>query len=537
MGPSSRTLKAWAQGVFYFSILALLVGRAVSSNISHDENQFIAPGQFLAYDGLAPYVDYPYTHMPYAIPIYALSAVLSDYDLLAGRLLSALFWLGSILLMVAIGRNMIRAQGGAAQAPAWLRLLWEFAMVLAFVQDSTAQFVLRTALNHSLATFLSLMAVLFLVRAEGDSGKAVRAAFWSGAFVAAAGLTRFNYVSLVVVLAAGWAILGWRARPQAWKRLLRHFGGGVALASMPAAALAALAPRQFYYGNIVYIKLNTVYYEVILHRTGMDLGSKLSGFGAVLRADPMQLLLYAVLLFTILAALWRIRRHAANLNVGRLTIAAGAVTLWLTAFAPTPLLLQYLAAPVPFLFVLLVSIEVRLPRFEAVARALGGLAVAAMVAAGMIRQNPLSDLARLAHPNEWPPVQVHALAVSIREQVGAGRVLALQSMLPLEAGLDAYPFTATGPFSWRTALLLTAERRGEYDVTSPDELAGMLKQLPAEAILVGFEEPNPGFARKDMGGLETPFSEFAADNGYEAQRLLPPFWPRGLTLWIRPSGG
>ena len=87
----------------------LLVCRAVSGNISHDENQFIAPGQFLAYDGLLPYVDYPYTHMPYAIPFYALSALASDYDLLAGRLLSVLFWFGSILVMVAISRRLSRS--------------------------------------------------------------------------------------------------------------------------------------------------------------------------------------------------------------------------------------------------------------------------------------------------------------------------------------------------------------------------------------------------------------------------------------------
>ena len=131
-------------------------------------------------------------------------------------------------------------------------------------------------------------------------------------------------------------------------------------------------------------------------------------------------------------------------------------------------------------------------------------------------------------------MQVHELATNIRQLVPEGRVLGLESMVPLEAGLDAYPFTATGPFSWRTSLLLTPERRAEYQVTSPDELTALLKTTPPDAILVGFEEPNPGFERKDMGGLETPFSEFAANNGYRAERLEAPFWPRGLTLWVRP---
>ena len=112
--------------------------------------------------------------------------------------------------------------------------------------------------------------------------------------------------------------------------------------------------------------------------------------------------------------------------------------------------------------------------------------------------------------------------------------MTFQANVPLEAGLEAYPFTATGPFLWRTSLLLTPERRADYKVVSPEELPALLEAQPPDAVLVGFEEPNPGFERNDIGGLELPFSEYAIENGYTAERLLPPFWPRGLTLWIRP---
>lgn len=534
MGASQRTLKAWTQGAFYLLILALLASRAVSSNISHDENQFIAPGQFLAYDGLMPYVDYPYTHMPYAIPFYAVSALVSEYDLLAGRLLSVTFWFGSILLMVRIGRSLGGTSARGSGAPSWRRLAWEFVLVLALIQDAAADFVLRTALNHSMATFFSLLATLFFVRAVQEPEKLKAAAFWSGACISVAGLTRFNYASLIVVLFAGWLLYGLLRQQQTRKRTLLQFGTGVLIGSLPAIGLAALAPRHFYYGNIVYIRLNTVYYELILHRTGMSLASKLAGFASMLKAQPIEVVLYGVLLYTLVSVLVQARRDKEKLDIARLAIAALALTLWMTAFAPTPALLQYLAAPLPFMFILLEAIEIKLPGRETTLRSLGALALAAVVLAGLLRQNPVKDLALLAHPSAWPPVQVHELAQSLRELVPAGRVLGLQSSVPLEAGLDAYPFTATGPFSWRTSLLLTPERRVDYGVTSPEELPSVLEKLPPAAILVGFEEPNPGFARKDMGGLEEPFSQFATSNGYTAERLLPPFWPRGLTLWIRP---
>jgi hypothetical protein len=107
-------------------------------------------------------------------------------------------------------------------------------------------------------------------------------------------------------------------------------------------------------------------------------------------------------------------------------------------------------------------------------------------------------------------------------------------MLPLEAGLDVYPFTANGPFSWRTSLLLTPQRRLEYDVTSPEELPALLNDKPPAAIIVGLEAPNAGFERRDLGGLERPFLEYALAHGYEPVRLMPPYWSRGLTLYLRP---
>ncbi len=421
MGISSRGTKALAQGIFYTLILTLLVSRAVSSNISHDENQFIAPGQFLAYDGRMPYVDYPYTHMPYAVPLYALSAALSDYDLLAGRLLSVLFWLGSLILMVAVGRSLNQTPAKTSDGPAWTRLMWEFALVLAFVQDATAQFILGTALNHAPATFFSLLAMLFFVRGVRQAGRTNEAAFWSGLCVAAAGLTRFNYASLIVVFFVGWLGHGLLTDLRAWKPLIIRFGAGALTASLPALGLAALAPRQFYYGNIAYIRLNTVYHEVILHRTGMDLDSKLSGFVSVLRAQPIEALLYAALVFTLVGALVRARRNRGSPDVARLSVAGAALALWMTAFAPTPALLQYMAAPLPFLFILVEAIEFEPPRLQTAIRMLGGLVVGAMVLAGLVKQDAIADLAQLTHPEQWLPVQVHELAMNVRGRVPKGQ--------------------------------------------------------------------------------------------------------------------
>ena len=71
-----RLLKRSVQAIFYLLILCLFVSRSASSGFSHDENQFIASGQLLADRHLLPYVDYPFTHVPYGVAFYGLSAAL-----------------------------------------------------------------------------------------------------------------------------------------------------------------------------------------------------------------------------------------------------------------------------------------------------------------------------------------------------------------------------------------------------------------------------------------------------------------------------
>jgi len=129
-----RSFKFTVQVIFYSLILALLVSRSMSAVISHDENQFIAAGQFLADHGLLPYVNYPYTHMPYGIVFYALAAGLTSYDYLAGRLLSSVVWLLCFLVIIALARTVRgRPASPLSDLPPFPELLLEFALVLVLV--------------------------------------------------------------------------------------------------------------------------------------------------------------------------------------------------------------------------------------------------------------------------------------------------------------------------------------------------------------------------------------------------------------------
>src|SRR5512143_3276667 len=159
-------LSRWLlRAVFYVIVSALVVSRAVSAGINHDENQFISPGQLLADHGLLPYLDYPYTHMPYAIPFYALAAGVSHYDYLATRLLGVLTWMACMAVLVAIFRLVGRGLSREAVADfGWSALIGEFALIAVFVEHPLSVFLQGSALNHVLGTLFALLALLMFLR-------------------------------------------------------------------------------------------------------------------------------------------------------------------------------------------------------------------------------------------------------------------------------------------------------------------------------------------------------------------------------------
>jgi hypothetical protein len=224
------------------------------------------------------------------------------------------------------------------------------------------------------------------------------------------------------------------------------------------------------------------------------------------------------------------------MELNSLAVATFAFTLFLTAFAPTPIQQQYFFAPVPFLIIILAFMGIKLYQKNNFVFYMAILAILFFTLVSSLKvTNPLSDLEYLSNPLQSTPMQVHDFAQEIKQYVPKGRILTLSPMIPLEAGYDIYPFTVTGPFSWRTSLLLTSQRRTKYSVISPEELPAILRLEPPVAILTGFEDPNAGFIRNDPGTLETPFVNYAKENDYTPISLNASFIGHPIILWVRPN--
>jgi hypothetical protein len=509
-------------------IAAVCLGHAVSGGFSHDENQFVAAGQLLADHGLLPYLDYPYTHAPYVAAVYGLSAALSDYDFLAARLFNAAAWFASVLVILLAFRSARQRLTG------WLALLWEFTIAYLLLQNSILDHVFGNALNHSFATAFSLLALTITVGFRPADGQSRWRPFAAGAFLVVAALVRLNYASLIPILALVFVLNDLTGSRLRRPSNIAAFGGGILLGALPALALFITAPAGAIYANVVYTRLNPVYYSELLYRVNMTLVQKLLDFATYLLHTPVDLIAYLVTVYILVRAVIGFARTRAPAALDILAVSASAITLAATAFAPTPTQPQYFLAPIPFLYLGVLLAGAQLSPSGRLALPLLAVGLLFLLQSTPAAGNPLEGLRILAKPSEWVPVREHDYTSQLRRYVAGGRILTLMPMLPLEAKYAVYSFTATGPFSWRTSLLLTAARRETYGVTSPAELPALLQRSPPAAILTGFESTNAGFSRNDDGGLETPFIDYAQQNGFRPIPLPSSFLEQNITLWVPP---
>ncbi len=189
----------------------------------------------------------------------------------------------------------------------------------------------------------------------------------------------------------------------------------------------------------------------------------------------------------------------------------------LGAVLPTPSYRQYYYLVVPFL---LLGTVFGIARFWSSPAQHVMLARILMVAlgAGVVELCfALHGSNVLVRPDRWAVFDVHRTGLEIRRLVGAGPVLTLAPIYPLEGGARIYKEFCTGPFAWRLSPFVREEQRLRYGLVDPSKLDAYLAEAPP-AILTRVEEKV----------LERPLVEYAQRNGYTRVILA-----NGAFVWIR----
>jgi 4-amino-4-deoxy-L-arabinose transferase-like glycosyltransferase len=503
---SGRAIAALAMLTF-----VLLFARSMNRDLDPDEHQFVAPPALLVQEGLLPYVDYPYFHMPTLVYLYAALTGWASYKLLAARAVSAACGTTTVLLLFLAGWRLFR---GAPPRHRWL-LAGGLALVFACCRMFT--YTSGWAWNHDTAVLCTLAAFLLHLRGLGRAraGYFAAAGFLLGLAVGIRLSFALSVVPFGLSLCLGRSALTRRRRLAG----LALMAAAVAVALLPALVPLLTAPDRFFFGNLGYPRLSTRFYTENEPRT-LTLPSKTACQLQQFLTDPGNAFLLLAFLHAVLWRSWRLGAWRSEYR-NHLLLAVGLLAaLWVGVMGPTPLQIQYSYMLVPFMALVVLYTwaleQSDSRRFGRLMRAVG-VCVAVVAGTGLPRW--YWGVVYLPVPSRWTTVALHERGRWVKEAAPAGaRVLTIEPAVPLEAGLKVYPEYAVGRFVLLVGPLQPPGERKRYGMAAADDVPTMLAARPPDAVLCSSQTIPPEFRR------------YAEGNGY---RRVPS--PDGVyVMWVRP---
>jgi hypothetical protein len=486
-------------------LFLLLFARGVERGLNHDEHQFIAPAALWAEQGLIPYRDFPLFHVPNLTFLYGAFFWITDHKLLVCRVLNVIFgWITILLVARYTGWN--KSRDGKERGEAWGAAI----VSLLFASDPLFLHASGKVWNHDLPTLLVVGAGLILMQA----GKC----HWSlygvaGVFAGLAVGTRLTIAPIAASLAGFCFFVGegpWRLR----FRDAMLFSLGCAVAMVPTIVVWAQAPSGFIFGNLEFPRLGLLDPTNDRIQKTMVWWRKLRYFGKeIVCASWPVFLAFGVVG---IPGLIRSLKAGGVSRVEALLIIVVIPAALLGCFLPSRYQYQHYYIVLP-LVLLAVGHGIRWGVNRWVLTGLAGLSLLSALFHGR-GYSPVFELLR---PADWATLELHRLGEEIQHAAGPGKILTLAPTYPLEGGALIYPEFATAPFGWRSASLVSSERRPGLKLVAPADLETFLAENRPAGILVGFEDQR----------LERPLVDYARGHGY----TLAPLTRKKAQLWLAPN--
>ncbi|MGH9386884.1 MAG: hypothetical protein ACRD2N_21640 [Vicinamibacterales bacterium] len=494
----------------YAALATLLWG--LSGYLDHDEHQFMASAYMVATNGVHPYKDFAYFHMPNLAYLYSL-CFLTPYPFPLARLFVALCSFGISLIVLFYARSLLTHHSRVIGviAPVCLTLLLAHSFLFRMASSHVW--------NHATPTLCAVIS--FILHRQGLLN-AERGAlfFWSGASMGMAVGIRLTFVPLIVPFLL--AILLFSVHAGKGLTALT-FLLGILAANLPAIVFLVISPQEFWFGNLGYPSLNTLYRGATGYSDAMTLPGKFRFLLTEILERPTEVLILLVAISgVILLALERIRhreRFPFDVVFVLLCLPFAAVG----ALAPTPSWVQYYFVIIPFLVLLAVQALSAL-RTVAFSEALVTvLAVAAIMS--FVYGSPLmrgATFRALTKPQLLTAFEVQRQAQEIRRYIESaarneGEILTLSPLYAILSGLPIYEEFVSGPFGWRVSRLVSETEATDRGLP-PAGISSFVQARRPRAILTGQDEVE----------LEKPITVSAQALGYQ-----PLTMPSGVVVWLR----
>lgn len=492
-------------------IFLLNFSKAMTQGLNHDEHQFVASGKLLSEHFLLPYKDYPYFHMPNLVLVYGLLFKATDYLLLGARLFSVVC--GTLTVAVVI----YLALGALSEKRTTGRLLTGLGAGALLMTNSLFDIASGLAWNHDLPTLLTLVAFMLCSRAFNKRKPCLYLAIAGLAIGFAAGV-RLTYAPVVIPIVAVVLLDPSLTDHRSRVKSALYLALGIFVGLAPAIAAVGIASEAFVFGNFEYRLLDILLLLKGAHYSSIGFFGKLSFAVTEVLFVPNNFILFFAWILAIVSVT-AFEREASRAAFELRLLFLLPIFLLIGSFAPTPLWYHYFYAPTPFM---ILGVVYGLALHKGQTFQWAWKLFAAVVVASVFFGDPdYRHLSKIYMTKQWLPILVHSLGEEIKSIAGDGKVLTFAPILPLEAGLKVYPELVVGPFAYRTAEFVPKDKRARLHIAGREDLPELLKTVPPQAVLLGFED-----------SLELDLRQFAKTNGYNLMRL--PSLPRKIELWVAP---
>lgn len=515
-GDTRMVLRGIALTLWFGFMAAVLTGVAMSRALNHDEHSFIAAGVLLARDGLLPYRDYPYFHLPTLVFVYAAIFKVTNHLLLGARGFNVA---AALALLIAVFCMSMRA---LREREYYLRLGVSMAITLLLFTNPLFRYTEGLAWNHDFPALLSALTFTCVCSySQGVRRKVL--VFLAGMLLGGAVSSRLTFAPLIapflVIIFLGPNPSGDKRWPAA---LL--FSAGLVVALLPTLLLFWMNPHRFLFDNFSYHHtLNTSYQIGKAQEVTVNEPLPFSYKRLISRYSGKMWLILAFSYLVIWKKLisWEWRGDGNR----RLRFVLVLIPFaFIGCLVPRPSFEQYYYDLVPFLILgIIYSLATTEPRLL---RRYLLTFLGVFLVCGAFSGFDFKYLNAFRTVDQWPPFVVHSMGLDLKKTIGRGRILTLSPLFPLEGGLQIYKAFATGPFAWRTARFVPKNEKEELGFVDAEDLSQLVDSERPAGVLLGGESEE----------LERPFSEFAEKNGYTFHKRIYDYslnsWIRDYDLWI-----
>ncbi len=480
-------------------LAAISFAYAMVKPLNHNEHMYISAALLSQHNTI--YTDFAFVQMPY-LPLfynvhYQLTA--THHYLLWGRICSWAVTVATGVLLFILMRRRTPTR--------WL----SFTILPLFLLNQVILDVQAESSNYAIPLGASVIAFACIVYAIQHPRLAPWLAASGGIALALATGTKLYYIVCFIPFTV--VLVCYPREKSLRQRIVGYilpFFVGSAVGLLPVAWFWVRDPAAFWFNNIGFHTTNTLWRWSLGQTFAMTPGGKITFFLRLLFALPSNIIFLGLVpTCAIVVLTWQRHRRELlqHLPPSMVLALLLAFTTTTTLFTATPMVLQHASMPIPFvLFAFISSFSapiVSIARRQRYALLLTGMLLATLGASG---STLLSHSPQLIQPAQWEVFNLHRTAQELQQFVPEGGTIAtLSPLYALEANRTIYPELASGPFFYRVGDVLSEEQRQRFVGTSPNSICTLLKQMPPDAILVGFE---------DMPFLEEPLYTCAKDMGY-----------------------